>query len=369
MDERSVRRNLLTLLRALPDDLAAFDAEIDRLAAHSASETARVWPALFAAAMEDGVAGALDVGLARRSDLPSVVHDAVLRRSAVSEAWHAHQLEQLRQAVGILDDAGIEACALKGPALAARLYAPAAARHSVDLDLLVRHADLDRAIEAFARAGYATDSGATAAYLRKHSHHVHLVRRDATPLELHFCAYAGFGVALPAQWIFERPRRFSFGNGSDVGVPAPEEEVVYLAVHAAGHTYFRLMWLYDLKLLIRENRSLDWERVSRQAAAFGVAGAVGYTLRLLNDWMDVEVPRSMLRRGGMRSRLADRLLEEVSTPQPPSAGNNLAGLLFTSLLCDRVASGVGLVGHHVGRSARRRLKRAAPFFLPDRWSG
>jgi hypothetical protein len=48
--------------------------------------------------------------------------------------------------------------------------------------------------------------------------------------------------------------------------------------------------------------------------------------------------------------------------------DNFGGLLFTSMLCDRVGSGAWLLQHHILRSTKRRLKRAAPTYLPENWS-
>jgi hypothetical protein len=210
----------------------------------------------------------------------------------------------------------------------------------------------------------------TADYLRRHGHHLHLSRADTPPIELHFCAYAGFGIVLPSAFLMDRAQTHQLTDTATVLVPAPEDEFVYLATHAAGHSFIRLMWLYDLKLLVRAQQALDWDEVGRRAEAFGVASAVAYTVRLLQAWLGVEIPlRSRrLQRRGVRSRLADRLLVEVSTPQPVSVRNNLGGLVFTSLLCDRPSSSVALMQHHLLRSTRRKLKRLAPDHLPESWS-
>ncbi len=153
-------------------------------------------------------------------------------------------------------------------------------------------------------------------------------------------------------------------------MPSAEDELIYLTAHAAGHSFIRLVWLYDVKLLVRRHAELDWERVADRAAALGVRTPVAYTLRLLSDWLGVALdglPAS-LRPRGWRPRLADRLLAAVSTPQPPSIRDNLGGLIFTSLLCDRPSSGAWLIQHHLLRTMRRRLKRLAPAYLPARWS-
>jgi hypothetical protein len=154
-------------------------------------------------------------------------------------------------------------------------------------------------------------------------------------------------------------------------VPSPEDEFIYLAVHAAGHSFIRLVWLYDLKLLIRKHPALDWDQVFTRSEALGVLSAVAFTVRLLRAWLEVEpdsLPPLFGRRGG-RSRIADRLLPEVSRPQPRSLRDNLGGLLFTSMLCDTPTASLWLVQHHLGRMARRRMYRALPLIIPESWSG
>jgi hypothetical protein len=167
-----------------------------------------------------------------------------------------------------------------------------------------------------------------------------------------------------------RAQRFDVGNGLSVLVPAPEEEFVYLAAHAAGHSFIRLVWLYDLKLLCRRQPALDWRRVAELAEQCSLKAAVAYTLRLLERWLTV-VPSNVppgLRRSSAAARMADWLLTEVSTPQPVSPRDKLGGLLFTSLLCDTLRSGLWLWQHHLGRMTRRRLYQLAPVYLPERWS-
>jgi hypothetical protein len=364
---RTVRPALLTLLRAAPDDGAACAGTIDRLLDGG---DRRGWDRFVALASRHGLLGVVNAQMARMPQLSDALRQRVLQRMALEELWHEHLDRGLRRAISVLTAAGIDACALKGPALARRLYSPAAVRYSVDVDLLVRPADLATALEAFAAAGYVAESGATAEYLLKYSHHVELSRPGEPPIELHFRAYAGFGIELPADVLFARAQRFDLGDGVSVLVPAPEEEFVYLAAHAAGHSFIRLVWLYDLKLFCSKYRATDWRRVAELAERHSVKSAVTYTLRVLERWLNV-APMNLpgeLRRAGAAARVADWLLTEVSTPQPKSPRDNLGGLLFTSLLCDTAGAGLWLWQHHLGRVARRRLYRLAPLYLPERWS-
>jgi len=361
-----VRPALLALLKAAPDDLSASTRILGQLVAGKRD----MWDWFLNSASRHGVLGVVNAQLAHMPGLDEDLRQKVLHRIALEELWHEHLNRGLARAISVLSAAGIEAAALKGPVLARRLYSPPAMRYSGDIDLLVRPTDLSAALEACGRAGYVAESGVTAEYLLKFSHHVGLTRPGEPPLELHFRGYAGFGVEMTAHMLLACARRFDLDEDASVLVPAPEDEFVYLAAHAAGHSFIRLVWLYDLKLFCRKHEALDWRRVADVAERCSLKVVVAYTLRLLRHWLNV-VPADLpaeLTRPNIPARLADWLLSEVSTPQPQSPRDKLGGLLFTSLLCDTVRSGLWLWQHHLGRMTRRRLYHLAPAYLPERWS-
>ena len=361
----AIRLVQLQLLRLLLDDSSRFhDTVATVLAEHDVS-----WDGLIASACYHGVLSVIDWRDVT-SSIPGDARETAERRLTIQHIWHEHLMNGLRMAVAALRDAHVPACALKGPALAERFYPRPQSRHCLDLDILVRPEEFDRAAAVLARVGYRTGDSLTRDYQREFSHHLEYAGPGLPPLELHFRTYAGFGAELPAGALFDRATPFVLGSGVSVLVPAPEDEFVYLSVHAAGHSFIRLVWVYDLALLVRKHPSLDWNRVAATAAQFGVIAPVAYAIRLLQLWLGVTIeglPLALQHRNA-RSRMADWLLDEVSTPQPKSIRDNLGGLLFTSLLCDRVTSGGWLLQHHMLRSARRRLKKAAPAYLPETWS-
>jgi putative nucleotidyltransferase-like protein len=363
----SLRPSLLSLLKAIPDHPAAFAGAIEALAGRNDPD---VWQGLVACASQHGVLGVIDRPLTAQPQLPPEVRETTERQIAIDQLWQDHMARGLEDAVGTLAQGGVKACAMKGPVLAARLYPASTIRHCLDIDLLVRPADLDRAMAALTQAGYTTDAGVSATYKRRHAHHLGFSRPATAPIELHFRTYAGFGVVLSADVLFERAEPFRLNDQLSVLAPTPDDEFLYLATHAAGHSFIRLVWLYDLKLLVGRYPSLDWDRIARRAEELGVATPIAYTTRLLHDWLGVSAGdlSTHVRRRGVRTRMADWLLPEVSRPQPASARDNFGGLLFTSLLCDRVRSGAWLLQHHLLRSTRRRLKKAAPAYLPEDWS-
>jgi hypothetical protein len=285
--------------------------------------------------------------------------------------WGERLVRAFEDVVQLFDAADIQVCALKGPALAARLYHDATARSSIDLDFLVAPDNLERVVDLMRDHGYSYGPEATASYLRRHSHHLHFSRPGALPVEIHFQSYAGFGVTLPASALLDRARRYAFSDRCQVLVPSAEDEVIYLSIHAAGHYFVRLLWLCDLKFLLRQNPTLDWEVVAARARSAELGTAVGYAIKLLHAWLalPLEVILTKFPTAGWRLSLGDSLLPLASNAWSGSRLDNLKGLLFSSLLCDRSQSTIWLLQHHLLRSVRRRAQRTVPGMLPQSWSG
>jgi len=356
----SILRSLLT---ALPDDPTSLE-EITK------SFTVVDWSDLLEHALFHGLIGVVAPHV-DRPGVPEEIRDRFARRYAISRAFQESACKSLERIAGMFNEAGIRSCALKGPALSARLYGDPAVRQGMDIDLLIAPGDFTRASAAMEDLGYAGKSQATVAYLLQHSHHLTFAKPGVPLVELHFHAYAGFGVTLPASALMERAVPYRFTDRSTVLVPAAEDEFVYLALHAAGHSFARLIWLYDLKMLLRRNPDLDWELVVQRAHDARVGTAVGYAARLLEEWLSVpvtDVARALLPRS-IRRGAADVLLPYASRVLSRSPMDNLKGLLFTPMLCDRVPSTVWLLQHHLLRSVRRRAHRVAPQVLPQSWSG
>ena len=358
----NTRQVLLALVRALPDTPECVD-----IPATVRAEPA--WSALVDQAAQHGLLP-LAAPLLRSHRAPPAIQAAIDQRLAVGSMWQKHVATTLGRVLDILHDAGVEPAALKGPVLAERLYDDPLARPSMDLDLLIRPADLERAAAALRESGYTGDTDLQASYLLEHAHHLHFAQPGAPAIELHFRAYSGFGVVVPAAALLDRAVHHQFCGRTRVLVPAPEDEFIYLAVHAAGHSFVRLLWLFDLKMLLLRHPQIDWDAVASRAEALGLTSAVAYAMRLLREWLHVDpgyVPRPLLRRGA-RSRVADRLLAEVSAPRARSVRDNIGGLVFTSLLCDRLSATGWLLQHHLGRAVRHRLQRLAPRYVPDDWA-
>lgn len=231
-----------------PDATKKGDA--DRALAASLSAT-NAWRGFFRKAAVQGVAvPAFDM---LRPFVPKEVARNVEEHLAALGLENELSQRALAKCVAALDAEGIRVVVLKGTPLAERYYGAAAARPSNDIDLLVAEGDLDRALEALGTVGYRlVSSDATEVEHFLSAHHHLVLGHDAYPIvELHFAGNVAFGARLAAEPLLERSIPWTSAAGTTMRVLAPEDEFIFLAMHAASHRFSRLVWLLDLSLFSR----------------------------------------------------------------------------------------------------------------------
>ncbi len=350
--------DLLALVRAAPSDPAAFAAAAARVAD---------WDGLVALAARHGLAPALGAEAGRAGVRPPP--GAALRleaAAALGRAGAGRLRSTLAEVLAVLAAARVPSACLKGPLLGERLYGDAALRPSGDLDLLVSLADFERAASALGEAGWRSEEGAPARYLRRHHQHLTFSRPGAPAVELHFRALVGFGIAVPSEDLLARSVPHSFA-GAQARVPCPEDEVLYLGLHAAGHLLARLGWLYDIKLLLLGRPSLDWSTVAARAEALRAVSPLAFALQRVRD-LGAPVPSGLLPGPGARARLAERVRRFALGGSEQSPRYTGGALAFHALLCDPRTSAARYLAHHLGRIARRRIRRWFPRVAPEEWS-
>jgi hypothetical protein len=287
--------------------------------------------ALFARAERHGLAGVLfDAYVAEEVPLPAGLERELATRAAARACDHAAHLDMLRRIDGALDRAGLAGVALKGALLAERLYERPAARPTTDIDLLVAERDLDEAASALAAIEYTPSNDPSEAHFRNAGHHLHLLHPRAPCIELHFHAYRGFGGVLRSEPLLVRS--VSISGYRRVRALAPEDELLYLATHAAGHRFMRLGWLYDLLLLVRRLDDTACATAFARARASGMTRPLALALGLLEELFGWRV--SSARDAGdalaLRRRLLGTITEEPRWPLARSATR----FAYTLALCE-----------------------------------
>lgn len=156
---------------------------------------------------------------------------------------------ELRGVLRAFGEGGIPAVLLKGPSLAQRLYGDVALRPSRDLDLLVAKEDWARGEEALAAIGFAP--------MREADDYHRPWMRQTTKLELHFDVENPLAFDFRVADALARATAAEF-MGEPCRLLAPEDELLYLCLHAARHRYERLGLVLDLRFAFERLVTRDW---------------------------------------------------------------------------------------------------------------
>jgi Uncharacterised nucleotidyltransferase len=190
--------------------------------------------------------------------------------------------------------AGIEAIPYKGPALAVSAYGSLDLRRFVDLDIMVRKADVLRAKELLMEQGYCcgTDWTSTQQSLLLRSQHNLMLSREQGRMivELHWeVAPDLFATAFQAEELWDRLEPMNL-NSFPVRSLSAEDLLLSLCVHGSKHLWTRLAWICDVAELLHSRKDLDWTAVCAQARFSGTERMMWLGLYLANCFFDAPLP-------------------------------------------------------------------------------
>lgn len=179
----------------------------------------------------------------------------------------------LLQVLALFESQGITAIPLKGPVLAETAYGDLALRQFVDLDILVRRADMEKVRELLVAGGYR--SSQTLTRKQEHLHLKHSVeftfqnsRQTIMDVHWRFAAeYLGGGLD-PEEALTRRvPLQIL---GKTVYTLHPEDNLLLLCQHGTTHSWATLSTVSDVAHLIHSRNDWNWPRVLQRAKDSGL---------------------------------------------------------------------------------------------------
>ena len=270
------------------------------------------WEAALALAAEEHV---LPSAAARLRQQQASISPAILDRVSVVERGAAvaafYWSSELRGLLRAFDQEGLVAVPLKGPFFAERLYGSTALRVSQDLDLLVPKAELVRAEAVLTAIGFIP--GTPDDYHRQWY-------RGTTTVELHHDVENPLAYNFHVESALRQARQTAF-HGEHCWQLAPEDELLFLCLHAVRHRFERLSLVLDLTLAFEQLTVPGDEWRPRQEVAeltnlliLGLAMA-----RRLRPENNLAIPfpasqESLQHLENLADRLWDRLLTQSSEP-------------------------------------------------------
>jgi hypothetical protein len=221
----------------------------------------------------------------------------------------AHTLKRaadLHVVLAALERVGIDALAFKGPTLAALLYERLDRVASGDLDVLVRRADIERAVAALAAVGYRPDSEVA---LSLPGNNEMLLRCEGrADVDLHWALSPPYFFPFDLDGAFGRAQTVRL-IGQEFRTLGNEDLFVGLVIHHSRHCWDNAGWIRDIALLL-EKRPLDWALVERAATVARARRAVNLAILLTGEAASSLVPQR-IRDRAHADRVAGRIAEQI----------------------------------------------------------
>ena len=246
------------------------------------------------------------------------------RANSVRNIFLAAELARILEA---FTAAEIEAIPYKGPMIAAQAYRDLTLREFEDVDIIIpqrriaaahivmrelgfspRYPWLHEAAgsRSFVPGEYAYQDAACRAFVEVHTERT--LRHFLHPPDLD--AYFRRSVAVNV-------------GGRELRTFAPEDQLIFLAVHGAKDFWERLVWIADVAALLRATPELDWHTLAFRAGNAGIERMLYVGMALAASLLHAPLAASMVNgiRGDWRARaLAERLERRIVAPAPPPLG-------------------------------------------------
>ena len=188
-------------------------------------------------------------------------------------AQHLFTLSMTAELFRILQDfsqANLETILVKGPIVSLLAYGDPAVRSYVDLDLLLRHRDIQSATQRLQAMGFDPDVPESAIRVGKIPGE-YLFKRPGTQriVELHTeRTFRYYPKPMRVEDLFARKRQLLL-DGREVPALSLEDELVLICIHGAKHFWERLMWVSDVAAVVVRHPEMDWKKAQQAAADVG----------------------------------------------------------------------------------------------------
>lgn len=243
----------------------------------------------------------------------------------VMEMYRAEMLQnlflesELRRVVRTFNEAGIPLMLFKGPVLAYTIYPRPHLRTYHDIDAFIHPEDVERAHDALTRMGYSfyEEYRADPVDKQRTGYHFSLQRPGlpfAVVVELHTAPHGSeIGTRFDCEALWRNADTMTIVDQS-VATMNPVDHLLYLCWHYRFHGFTRLLWFYDLVMMLRTyNTTLEWGRLIDSARRQHLAATLYYCLSWCRAVFGVAIPETVLEQ--LRPSLASRLVvERIALP-------------------------------------------------------
>jgi hypothetical protein len=302
------------LIRLLKPGLAELRACGQTIDLNTNEELARLAPVLCSCFSQEELAQLFDARVA--ADMLSVYHTEMLQN-----LYLEHALQDILRA---FNEANILLLLFKGPVLAHHYYAQPRLRTYHDIDALISPTDLERARDLLLRQGFTSyeEFRSNVTDETRSGYNFLLKQGDSwleVLVELHTAPHASeIGSRFDVEALWKEARTTTLLE-QPVLIMGHIDHLLYLCWHYRFHGFTRLLWLYDIVVMVRAtSREEDWSELAKRARQLDLATTLYYLLLWCRDLFQAPVPGRVFRM--LRPPLVSRLvIERIALPDVAQA--------------------------------------------------
>ncbi|MFX1552333.1 MAG: nucleotidyltransferase family protein [Promethearchaeota archaeon] len=263
------------------------------------------WHNFIPLASYHGVGGLLLYWLKRlglESNLPTDVRkDLYGIHESFSNIWEDYH-EIIKKILRRFSESKIDVVLLKGAQLAYTDYPHFSLRPMEDIDLLVKGSNKLRIIKLMLEMGfnlYHTGKTCDKFFFKgisrreKENTHKPIFVEVHSNLQVPIRLNKSFSVDMDEFWNGSKMEHF---DGFSFLKLVPTYNLIYLCAHLCEHYFSRLIWSYDIALLIHRHREeIDWEGLGDLCRRMRARSPVYHSLSLSQELFQTSIPERVLK--------------------------------------------------------------------------
>ncbi len=246
------------------------------------------WPRIIEKAQREGLIGLLFYNLKQKKfiDILNRQIKEKLEELYFSQLGHNILLiEEAKKILRLFKEENIEVILLKGIHLQF-LYPQSGLRPMTDIDFFIKSEDFDRAVKVLGRLGFRGNYGYKEEYFK-----------EKLMVDLHTSLINANRISVRSSIIDKANRVFCKETvdfkleGQEAKILNIYDEIIYLCAHLFFHHGLRrLIWFFDIKLLIEKSADFNWNRLFEWAVSLGLEKPLFICLLLARTELGLEIP-------------------------------------------------------------------------------
>ena len=250
------------------------------------------WPRIIEKAQREGLTALLFYSL-KQKGLTCILNTQT--RERLEELYFSQLgqnillIEEAKKILRAFEEKNVEAILLKGIHMQS-LYPQSGLRPMTDIDLFIKEEDFDKAVEVIKTLGFKGNYGYREEYFK-----------EKLMVDLHTSFINANRISARASIIDKANEVFSKETidfkleGQRVKILNIYDEIIYLCAHLFFHHGLRrLIWFFDIKLLIEKSADFNWNRLFERALSFGLEKPLFMCLLLAKTELGLKIPDEFL---------------------------------------------------------------------------